>query len=388
MEATTAPGVEIASNPMMVGRVQVDRKDLIRIVQTALRSVNEKSPMPVLSLVRLTWEQFHMEAAGTDLTTSVAVQMRATTFIPCGICIDGQKLVSAVKYMHDPRVELIMPDETTLIITSAGERDESVRLHGIEVGDFPALPKPHTHIHTMAGADVARMLGRCHPATLRSATLPILAGVFVCWNEHGLTMAATDRHRLHMEKLLASTQKAFSCVIPEPGIPELVAVIDPNQPIEIWTSEQGTQLVFIQNTMQYTSNTIDGQYPDVMRFVPLSYACRAVVDVAELRRALYLVRELAKGNDGAIRMAFNPDSITIDAQSSGVGSGITTINATVNGSVVTQLGLPLLLDGLAVLHTEHVAIELTQGNHPIVLREVEGNEHAVVVIVPRGQKSS
>jgi DNA polymerase-3 subunit beta len=136
------------------------------------------------------------------------------------------------------------------------------------------------------------------------------------------------------------------------------------------------------------SQLIQGTFPNYNQLIPQSYVTKAVVDISAFSRATKTASIFARDGSGIVRLVITPGEelspgrVTVSARAEEVGDNVGEIDAIVDGEATKiALNSKYLIDVLAILEEEQVALETTSPSSPGVFRPV-GTENYIYVVMP------
>ncbi len=177
-------------------------------------------------------------------------------------------------------------------------------------------------------------------------------------------------------------------LIPATSLTMVRKVFVSDADVSFSTANGGALAVFTSETTTLTSRVIDGQYPDIDRFIPTSYTSRLIVPVADLLSQLRLAKPFAEASSNIVRLALvvredreGTLSITSNAAEIGDHSGSVDVLAT-GADVTIALNVHYLMDAVSACGTGgDVAIELQDASRPAILRPV-GDDTLLLLTMP------
>jgi DNA polymerase-3 subunit beta len=201
-----------------------------------------------------------------------------------------------------------------------------------------------------------------------------------------LTLAAADNYRIAVRGLsILDSVPDTSVVIPSRALAEVVRVLaDVDDPVDVVLSPARNQVLFHLEGIDLVSRLIDGQFPNYQQVLPEGHTTRAVVDRAELLKAVRPAALIASASANIVKIAVAADGaegLTVTATAE-VGDYEGQVAAEIEGDGTTiAFNARYLNDVLANVEAEQFAIELNGPLSPGVFRPV-GDEEYVHVVMP------
>lgn len=243
----------------------VDREILIENLKIISRGLPAKSPMPILTGIKIevTDTDLYMTSSNTDISVQTFINDKSLTISKPGkAVVPGSFFYEILKKINSKKVDFHLVEDKILVIKA--ERGE-YKLHIMDPLDYPnidfvCLENPLT-IH----ADKLKsIIKQTSFATATSEKKPILTGVHFKLNSNRLTAIATDSFRLAQSVMDVEEYKDFDITVPNKSLDELVKVIDNfHENVNLYFSNNKL-LVKFKNVL-FQTRLLDGNFPDTSR---------------------------------------------------------------------------------------------------------------------------
>ncbi len=376
-------------------KLACEQTDLSTHLSLVSRVVPSRPSHPVLGNVLLSADRDKQEVKLTAFDLSLGIQ----TSFPANIALGGTLTLPA-KLLNDivsrlPEGEITLDatvDESIVVLTSASGR---YQVRGMEAKEFPELPVLDTGEATQLPAEslIEGLRGSLF-ATSGDETKQVLTGVHVSSQPDGLEFAATDGHRLAVVQTInpiddndtaASVDVELSVTVPARALRELERMLGIRQsadPIAL-QMDQG-QIIFDWSNQRLTSRLLEGQYPNYRQLIPQQFARQTTIDRRLFLSALERIAVIADQKNNIVKLVLDEASqtlsLSVDAQD--VGSGQETIPAQFSGeSIEVAFNVKYLLDGLKVLNTAEIQIQMNTPTSPAILTPV-GSLNMTYLVMP------
>jgi DNA polymerase-3 subunit beta len=373
--------------------------ELTSSLQLVSRAVAARPTHPVLANVLLTADA----ATGRLSLTGYDLNLGIQTSLPAAVESSGAITLPA-RLFGDIVSRLSADSPLTLSCAEGEEQVEltslsgSYKMRGMPAEDFPDLPlsQSGTPIRLDA-ASLVRGLRATLFASSADEAKQLLTGVHLGLSGHGLECAATDGHRLAVQRLddalapgteapAASGDEAFAVTVPSRSLKELERLLSgrpSDEPLSLY-SERG-QVVVLWADQVLTSRTIDGTYPNYRQLLPESFSRRLVLDRRSLTAALERVAVLAEQHNNVVRLSSEPllGKVQIGADAQDVGSGSESLAATAEGEPIEiAFNVRYLLDGLKAISADQVVLQCNGPTTPAVLAPVGEDDTFTYLVMP------
>lgn len=344
--------------------------------QWALRATPTRPAMPVLAGLLLDADGDELVVTGYDFET------RASITVPATITDGGQLLVSGRLLAA---LSKTVPADTDLRITAdlggvtIAAAKTSWSLPKMPLHDYPSLPDLGEPIGAVAAGELRAALARVLPALARDDTVPMLTGVRIESEGEWLTLVATDRYRIAVDKISW-----------QPSVPEQLDVLVPGALLDTAVRGAGdSELLSVacshggfgisgDTTMTTGRVLAEGFVPWRSVMPPLSDHA-ATVEVEPLLRAVEQALVVAD-REMAVTLLFNDDGVWVYAAGSGQKARAWAPVTTLHGERATfKVNPGYLRDAVSLHGTGEVTIHFGVQNKPILITsERESYRHVVM----------
>jgi DNA polymerase III subunit beta len=358
------------------------------------RAVATRPTHPVLANVLLIADQDAQQIRLSAFDLSLGIQ----TSFPAQVEQSG-KLTLPAKLLTDivsrlPDGDLSLDDggdeaaDSTLVTLTCAAGRYQVRGMGIE--DFPELPVVDSGevLQLPIEALVEGLRGSLFSAST-DETKQVLTGVHLTIQPDGLEFAATDGHRLSVVRTLseesatATPERELDVTIPAKALQELSKMLDRRMGDTVAVHFDQSQVVFDWTDQRLTSRLLEGQYPNYRQLIPRQFSRQITIDRRLLLSALERIEVLADQKNNIVKLTLNSTTqelaLSVDAQD--VGSGREAIAAQISGDdLEVAFNVRYLKEGLKVLNTSEVQLQLTTATSPAILTPLGGTKMTYLVM--------
>jgi len=357
------------------------------------RAVATRSTLPITQNILLATEQSRLKLSATNLEMATTCWIGAKVEQEGSITIPARLLIDFVNSLPNDLIEVTLPSDSRTLELKSGRFQ--AHINGIAAEDFPPIPQVSDGMTTNIGAIALREgITQVVFAAATEESRPVLTGINTEFEGEQLNLAAADGFRLavHKTTLGSAVSQKTSVIIPARSLSELNRLVgDQEEPVEIITNQQKSQILFRLKNAELVSQLIQGSFPNYSQVIPQSYTTRAVVDINQFLQVIKMSSIFARDASGIVRLVINqgneltPGKITVSAQAEEVGGNVSEIDALVDGEEAKiAFNVKYLSDVLSVLRqdeTAQVALEVTTPSSPGVIRPI-GVDNYVHVIMP------
>jgi DNA polymerase-3 subunit beta len=191
-----------------------------------------------------------------------------------------------------------------------------------------------------------------------------LNGALLLMRAEGLTMVATDGHRLaYVQATPAESgqvDQQFRALIPKKAMTELIKLSDEAGPdAKAIFAGDDNHLFFQVGHRLLITRKLTGNFPDYERVLPKEHSATAKLQKDEIRSAIERVAQFADERSRAIRVQFTNGEVKIFSSSVETGESEESVPSEYRGpDMEIGFNAQYLLDFLRAIPQDHVAFEL------------------------------
>lgn len=362
------------------------------------RAVSSRPTHPVLANVLLVADEAAQQVKLSAFDLSLGIQ----TSFPARVETGG-KLTLPARLLND--IVSRLPDGDILLDNGAEPGDADAQLlttltcasgryqvRGMGAEEFPELPVMDAGEVTYLPVEalIEGLRGSLFSASA-DETKQVLTGVHLTIQPEGLEFAATDGHRLAVVQTVneaatppaANSEKALDVTIPAKALQELTKMLERQTGNSVAVQFDQGQVVFEWTDQRLTSRLLEGQYPNYRQLLPRQFARQVTVERRLFLGALERIAVLADQKNNIVKVSLNSSNqelaLSVDAQD--VGSGREAFPAQVSGEDLDiAFNVKYLMEGLKVLTTSEVQLQLNTATSPAVLCPIGGVKMTYLVM--------
>jgi DNA polymerase-3 subunit beta len=298
----------------------VSKADLVRELSLSQGVVERKTTIPILSNVLLEASGDRLTLTATDLELGIRCSTPAVVKVPGAGTIPAKKLLDYVRLLPDAEIQVKF-SETHWASLVCG-RSKS-RIAGMSRESYPELPEMPEVQARIALKVLGSMIHRTIFSISAEESRFTLNGALLQLREGGLTMVATDGHRLalvHQEGVVEEPDLSKS-LLPRKAMGELLKLIgeqaDGETKIDFAADEN--HLFFRLGERLLISRKLIGNFPDYERVLPRSHSHAVILDRDALRGAIERVAQFADERSRAIKLKFSDNEAIVHSSLSESG---------------------------------------------------------------------
>ncbi len=371
----------------------IDREILLENLNTISRGLPVKSPMPILTGIKLyaTDTDLFMTSSNTDISVEVTINDASLQIIEAGqTVVPGRFFIDIIRKINSKKVSLFLSEDKILIIKA--DRGE-YKLHIMDPLDYPKMDFVSQENPLVISADVIKSIVRETVfATAQNEKKPILTGVNLNNTSGKLIITATDSFRLSQKIISIPDYKDFNITIPAKSLDELAKSIDNyGDNVNIYLSINKMLVTF--KNICFQTRLLDGNYPDTTRLIPQEFPIVLKFNKDELAAAVervsllsprdntkdkeitYSIIKLSIKRDRIIEISTN-NSIIGDAKEELIPTSVEASN-----SITIGFSSRYLLDSLKSFMSTEISLNLSGEIRPFIIKG-ENDANLTQLILP------
>lgn len=264
--------------------IHIKTQDLREILEIVSRVSTKHPTLPILQCVYLeAKEGGNIIFKATNLEIGVEGSLKGKVEKIGTIAVPAHILLQTISLITHNEVALIAEIGTLTITTKTSKTSIATQ----SADDFPNLPSIEGEAHSISGKNFAYGIKTVAFAASQNSIKPELGCVYIHQKkENTLTFVATDSFRLAEKTVpMASIVLSNHILIPAKNALELARLAESmNTDPKLTISEN--QCVLTWDTIQITSRSIVGSFPDYNQIMPKEFTSHATILVQDVVNAL------------------------------------------------------------------------------------------------------
>lgn len=362
--------------------IQVERGLLLTPLQAVSGVVERRHTLPILSNVLLEIGEGKVSLTATDLEIQVASQVESSLATDHQITtVSARKLQDILRSLPEESVVSLELQEKRLQL-KAGKSKFS--LQTLPANDFPKLSAASdTAVEaTLPQADLKKLFALVQYAMAQQDIRYYLNGLLLSLRSEGVTVVATDGHRLALAKLpVELSTPTTEVILPRKAIVELTKLLaDSQEPVSLRMLDN--QVSFTFGRINFITKLVDGKFPDYQKVVPSGYNKHFNIDRATLHQALQRAAILSNEKFRGVRWVLTPNSLRIICTNSDQEEAEEELEVNYNGDAIDiGFNVSYLLDVLANVDCTEIECSLGDSNSSMLIT-IPGNADFKYVVMP------
>ena len=371
-------------------KISVIQENLNKGLSIVGRAVPVRSTLPQASHVLIESDAGRLKLVATDLQIATTCWIGAQVEEEGSVTVPARLLTDFVASLPNDKIDLTLGERGKQLHISCARNDATMA--GMDSADFPPVPQVEEGLSLkLDPKTLRRAIAQVQFAAAADDTRPVLTGIHILAEDHGLTLAAADGFRLAVHKLELDQEvpEKVEVIVPARALREIERLIaDEEDPVEMAFNANRSQVIFKLKTVELVATLIQGTFPNYSQLIPQSFTTRATIDMKPFLQETRIAGIFARDGAGIVRIQLEPgeDStpgrMTISARAEEIGDHRGDIDVQLEGEPSKiAFNSKYLQDVLQALDdSDQVALETSSPSSPGVIRPLKGDDYVHVVM--------
>jgi len=327
-----------------------------------------------------------VKLTATDLVLTVVTVVDAQVETPGSITLPARRLNEIVSKLGNELVKIDVEDgTTTATITCQKSKFDII---GISANEFPPeISRYEMDDSKCFDVELKPFLKAIRQAGFAAASYEVsnlLSGIVCDFSNGILEIASTDGNRLARvrEKINSNITEQTQLIIPSRTLNEFMKMcaFTDDETIKI-CKDKSTIILKTEKTLTI-SRLLEGQFPKYNQLIPSESPKQAVVNVSQLIAALERVAVMVNDKNGAVKMLFADNELTMSANTPDAGNSEDKIDIQYNAEeLLIAFNYKYILDALRSIESDEVIIGLNASLSATILKP-NSEDDFICLIMP------
>lgn len=306
----------------------IERSELLAQLSFVRNALEKRATIPILSHLLFEADGFEVRITATDLEVTARTTCQAKVRTKGAAVVPGVRFFEIVRSAESGKIHCRSLENHSVQITYGRS---SFKLVGLAKSDYPKSPSMPEPIAKLNAGLLADCVTRTSFAVSEEESRYVLNGALLKLNPNGLTMVATDGHRLALAERkvqIPDVKAEFSVLIPRKALvllPRLAEDGEGDAVVEI--SKDESHLYFALGPRLLASRLLTGQFPNYESVLPKENGELVQLNAEEFENVIRRVSLLADDRLRGVRFALDKDRLEVSASSPEYGEAKECIEA-------------------------------------------------------------
>ena len=322
-----------------------------------------------------------VKLTGYDSETGIEHTMPAEVLVPGQVVIAARLLGDVVRKLPDDTIKLEVDDNLMITIESGSS---VFHLRGISALDYPKIPVVEdARLLKVPQGKLVEMIRQTAFAASTDDSRPILNGINVILEQGRLSLVAVDGFRLAVRhEAVEGRDKSVSFIVPAKAMYEVARVL-PNVEGDISIYYSHNHILFDSDETRLVSRLIRGEFMNYKSLIPQTAESSLTVNRSHLLAACERASLIIESESKRFPVTFlstSDTSLQVSARTD-VGTTEESIDITLSGKRFDiDFNPRYFIDILKVVPDDQVKIDFSGSVGPCVIRPLEGDRYAYMIL--------
>ncbi len=373
-------------------KLSCTRENLYQGISITCHAGGKNTNLPILSNILLRADIGGLKLTATNLELTITCSVRGRVDQPGEYTLPAKLFSDYVALLPNERVDLDLLDHAVSVVCEKTK----TKINGLPANEFPLIPPVTGGVRFSVTASVFdAALGNVLFAVATNEARQALTGVYMHFDglNDQLVLAATDSYRL-AEKIIPLRERVEGerkTIVPSRTLAELRRILsilrdnaEAPEAVEIELTE--SQIVFRYGTVELSSRTVEGVYPDYRQIIPKSSSTEIIVHKGAFAQAVKRTSLFSRAGLFDVKIDVNPVEkiVTLTAADVGRGENTVSIEGEITGAPnAAVLNYRYLLDGVNAMGSDRVVLKLIDAMNPcVVVPEHRPEDKYLYIVMP------
>lgn len=356
------------------------RDRLMEAISIVQKAVATRSTLPILDGILVEAEN-GVKLTGYDLETGIEFQIEADVPETGSIVINARMFGDIIRKLPDDIVSIETTSNLAVQI-ECGSTHFSIK--GLRADDYPKIPVVEDALQlTLPQTLMKEMIRQTIFAVSNDESRPILNGCYLVCDGKGVEMVSIDGFRLALRRNeLGEDLPAMHFIVPGKALNEVGRILASNEnPVEVYPSQN--HILFNIGKVKLVSRLIQGEYMNYRGIIPQTAETTMTIDPKAMMAAIERASLVITTDDRRypVRLSMPDDETLVVSANTEIGTLREEISVAMTGNRIDiDFNPRYFLEALKVIDEDEISIVFNGSMGPCVLRPVDSQEFAYLVL--------
>lgn len=366
--------------------------ELLSHLQAISRVINSKNALPILDNFLLELEGNKLTMTASDIETTLITSMEVENVNGNGkVAIASKLLLDTLREFSEQPLRFDINDSNlAMVISSDNGKYNFIGQNGDEYPRIPSLQEDAKSM-TLPVETLAAGINKTIFCTADDELRPVMNGIYFDIYPDGLTLVATDAHKLvryktaYTSSSLTEGEDKMSFILPKKPATMLKNIL-PKESGEVDLKFDNKNAYFKLSGYTMICRQVEGRYPNYNGVIPQSNLYKVIVDRQSFLNALKRVSVFSNQASNLIKLQINDNQIHISAQDIDFSiSAEEKISCQYTDEMI-KIGFKsaFLIEILNNLNSQEIVLEMTDPSRAGIILPFgeETNEKILMLLMP------
>jgi DNA polymerase-3 subunit beta len=353
----------------------VSSSALLKQLQQINGVIGSNNVLPILEDFLFEIDNNKLTVVATDLETVMKIHLDIEAKDNGRVCIPAKILMDSLKNLPNQPLTFDIDKNFGIEITSDNGK---YKVMGENPDNFPKEPPADdTSAFTMTSHQLLTAINKSIFAVSNDDLRPAMTGVFFELEKTGLTVVATDAHRLVRYRLKeVNCPKADNFIVPKKPLNLLKSSLPDNED-EISVSYNSNHMFVTHGTVELSCRLLDARFPDYKVVIPAENPYRMTIGRQDFQSALRRVSIFSNKSTNLVTLNISGSALHLMAQDVDFSfEGNERMSCQYDGEdIVISFNARFLIEMLGSTSSDEVRLELSTPTKAGLIKPVEQDEN-------------
>jgi DNA polymerase-3 subunit beta len=353
----------------------VSSSALLKQLQQINGVIGSNNVLPILEDFLFEIDNNKLTVVATDLETVMKIHLDIEAKDNGRVCIPAKILMDSLKNLPNQPLTFDIDKNFGIEITSDNGK---YKVMGENPDNFPKEPPADdTSAFTMTSHQLLTAINKSIFAVSNDDLRPAMTGVFFELEKTGLTVVATDAHRLVRYRLKeVNCPKTDNFIVPKKPLNLLKSSLPDNED-EISVSYNSNHMFVTHGTVELSCRLLDARFPDYKVVIPAENPYRMTIGRQDFQSALRRVSIFSNKSTNLVTLNISGSSLHLMAQDVDFSfEGNERMSCQYDGEdIVISFNARFLIEMLGSTSSDEVRLELSTPTKAGLIKPVEQDEN-------------
>jgi DNA polymerase-3 subunit beta len=353
----------------------VSSSALLKQLQQINGVIGSNNVLPILEDFLFEIDNNKLTVVATDLETVMKIHLDIEAKDNGRVCIPAKILMDSLKNLPNQPLTFDIDKNFGIEITSDNGK---YKVMGENPDNFPKEPPADdTSAFTMTSHQLLTAINKSIFAVSNDDLRPAMTGVFFELEKTGLTVVATDAHRLVRYRLKeVNGPKIDNFIVPKKPLNLLKSSLPDNED-EISVSYNSNHMFVTHGTVELSCRLLDARFPDYKVVIPAENPYRMTIGRQDFQSALRRVSIFSNKSTNLVTLNISGSALHLMAQDVDFSfEGNERMSCQYDGEdIVISFNARFLIEMLGSTSSDEVRLELSTPTKAGLIKPVEQDEN-------------
>lgn len=362
-------------------KLRIEQRELSRGINIVQKGISSKTTLPILNGILIEANDNVLKLTGTDLDLSIESSLQCEVYKEGSIVVISRIFGDIIRKLPDMPVDIEVDESNNIHIKCGNSKFNILGQDSIE---YPQLTQVDNNDFFNIPKDLLKsMIKQTVFATAQDETRPVLTGALLEINNGKATLVALDGYRLAVKTISIDCNEDIKVVIPSKSLNEVSKILDDDDS-DVGIMCNSSHIIFNLGKTIITSRLLEGQFINYKDIIRNEYKSKVKVKTRDIQESIERASLLAReGKNNLVKLEVFDEKVVITSNSE-LGNVYEEIPIELEGNdIKIAFNSKYILDGLKVIDSEEVVLNLVSNVNPCIIRPAEDDSYTYLILPVR-----